>query len=74
LDMSEPTHCKYPHEWQFIVSGSQVDVAYYSAQNDVQATQTFGKFQTALEQLLTGAPLKSPESSAALDVFDEFNF
>ena len=36
LDMSEPTHCKYPHEWQFIVSGSQVDVAYYSAQNDVQ--------------------------------------
>ena len=74
LEVSQPTYLKYPHEWQFIVSGSQMDVSYYTAQTQSTAAQTFDTFQAAVARVLASGRLQPASCAPASEVFDEFDF
>jgi len=74
LEVSQPTHLKYPHEWQFIASGSQLDVSYYTAQTQSTAAQTFDTFQATVARVLASGRLQPASTAPASEVFDEFDF
>jgi len=74
LEVSQPTHLKYPHEWQFIVSGTTLTASYYTAQTNATAKDTFEKFLVSVDRVLAGEALESKDAPAASEVFDEFDF
>jgi hypothetical protein len=74
LKVSQPTYLKYPHEWQFIASGSQLDVSYYTAQTQSTAAKTFDAFQTAVARVLASGRLQPASAATASEMFDEFDF
>ena len=74
LKVSQPTYLKYPHEWQFIASGSQLDVSYYTAQTQPTAAKTFDAFQTAVARVLASGRLQPASAAPASEMFDEFDF
>jgi hypothetical protein len=74
LQVSQPTYLKYPHEWQFIASSSELDVSYYTAQTQSTAAQTFDAFQAAVERVLASGRLQPASDVPASEVFDEFDF
>jgi len=69
--IQEPVLTKYPYEWQFIHTGRQIEVTFYTAAENTLSQGIFDRWKNNLLGWISGVEVSTSQS---VDLTDDFDF